>query len=104
MTHAHTPGPWGLQAGEHASLIWGAPPDHNAVLVARIQREGPIGGATHIADVRLMAVAPTMLAALLTCRDILDSLTTEQFTRGGDKPAREAITEALRAAGVEVEE
>ncbi|RJQ46852.1 MAG: hypothetical protein C4534_02060 [Gaiellales bacterium] len=49
-----------------------------------------------IAD--LIAAAPQLLAAVQITLQLLDNLTTEEFSRGGDKPAREALQAAFTAA------
>jgi hypothetical protein len=43
---------------------------------------------------RLLCAAPELLEAAKFTLDVLENMTTEQFQRGEDKPAREALSHA----------
>lgn len=64
MTDKHTPGPW--KAVPHGSRIYGPDGYELAATSYEWQRT-----STTEANARLIAAAPDMLAALLTCIDML---------------------------------
>lgn len=55
-------------------------------------------GRTKAQTDRLTAAAPALLAATRQALDVLEELTSEEFSRGGDRPAREALEAAYRLA------
>jgi len=54
-----------------------------------------LGDETDHNNGRLMAAAPALLEACIEVLDILENITTEQFTTGGDKRARAILEEAI---------
>ena len=49
---------------------------------------------------QLLAAAPELAEAARLTLHILDDLTTRQFQRGEDKPARDSLRAALKKAGI----
>ena len=77
----YTPGPW-MSHGQH--VITG-------------NDAGPID-ARSVADARLIAASPELLAAAGALLAKLDTMTTEEFRRGEEKVEREALRAAIRKA------
>lgn len=62
--------------------------------VCELKNKG-IGGP---ADARLIAAGPCMVEAIEFTLRLLDNLTTEDFSKGGDKPARDRLEAAYKMA------
>lgn len=94
---SHTPGPWEAWDDDGTGTL-------PCVLAKQVTDYGNfyVAQCNVFADAQFIAAAPAMKAALLLARDTYANLTSEQFARGEDKPAREAIDAALKLAGVEV--
>lgn len=52
------------------------------------------------ANFRLILAAPKLLTACIGMLNRMDTLTTEEFFRGGDKAEREAMREAIKEVGL----
>jgi len=50
------------------------------------------------ANARLIASAPLLLEAAEVARKMLLSMTSEDFSKGADRPARQALKAAIKAA------
>ena len=90
-TPKHTPGPWYASG----SYIEKTPSGHRFT-IAEVFRHN-VGQCK--ANARLIAAAPDLLAACELALTLLEDLTTEEFSRGGDRPARVALQAALARAG-----
>lgn len=88
----HTPGPWT------------AHDDDGTGTLPCVLAQQPTAGNFYVAqcnvfaDARLIAAAPTLLAALRLVLDNLDNMTTDEFARGADKHARDKARAAIRKA------
>lgn len=84
----YNPGPWTLDQGQIR--------DREGWALASVPLG--IGDETDQANGRLMAAAPELLEAALKMLDILENMTTAEFSRGADKEGREALAAAIKAA------
>ncbi len=101
MTLNHTPGPWTVSAGPDANRtghyrnVYGA---DGKMLVAMLGLSARVGQTQQNANARLIAAAPELLAALQYWLRAIDSMTTEEFSRGADKPCRDRAAAAIAKA------
>lgn len=88
----HTPGPWGVirAQGPIATLIRPAAQNFGYIAV--------IHGDNILRDAALVAAAPELLEACKFALQILSDITTEDFSRGADRPARDALEAAIATA------
>ena len=105
METKYTPGPWNLgdKMHEHSDgVVWSVPVwSHNGPEWGKMAAEGlaPTRDMAR-ANAALIAAAPELAEAAQLTLQLLDGLTPEQFERGEDKPAREALRAALQKAGI----
>ena len=92
----HTKGPWELQkiTGGYRIITGGK---------YTMNLDGPwYPSAEQLeafeANARLIAAAPELLEACTIAFDLLTDLTTDEFSRGLDRPARLALGKAIRKA------
>lgn len=99
MNAQHTPGPWqydedSLRPGWYSIY-------HNGPLAYCGDTTAEPGDGE--ANARLIAAAPDLLAAARLTLRLLEDLTAEQYSRGEDQPARDALRAAIeKAVGPEV--
>src|SRR5437868_3901379 len=102
----YTPGPWKsrIASPSDATLIVAGPaPDGDGyericTVRAREDRDYSKDDDRALANARLIAAAPDLLEACRLTLQILENLTTEDYSRGGDKPARKALEAAVAKA------
>ena len=89
----HTPGPWTA----HDDYGTGTLP---CVLSDTVNTGGNfyVAQCNVFADARLIAAAPEMLTVASALLAKLDTITTEEFSRGEEKTEREALRAAIRKA------
>lgn len=88
----HTPGPW-------AKSRDAVPPGHVQITVYSQESGERVATAfEREANANLIAAAPDLLAACRAMLDCLENLTTAEFGRGGDKPARRMLEQAIYKA------
>jgi len=108
----HTPGPWHVTNDQYSSALFG---NHIGFTIkswdGRLLRDVcniTLNNAVGIPEAERKANAQFIVRAcnchdelLEACRltlDILDNITTDNFSKGGDKPAREALEQAIAKA------
>lgn len=89
---AHTPGPWTdsplsdsgitIRSNDHRDVAW---------VLSQLPTETT-------ANARLIAAAPALLDAVRLTFRVLQNMTTEEFGRGADSEAREALRTAIAKA------
>lgn len=82
----HTPGPWHVDRGQVQNS--------DGDLLATYPFT--LGDESDHANGLLMAAAPDLLAAAILTLEALGEMDTEAFSRGADKPARDALRAAIR--------
>ena len=87
----HTPGPWAWDGGCLMSQQ-----SYTAVVLWYTSDDD--GVHCRPADRPLIAAAPELLAACKAALALLANLTSEEFARGGDRPARMALADAIARA------
>lgn len=112
MTAQHTPGPWNLTEDGYGiyyvnpQIEAGASihdPQHDSV-IARVDGQAVDAAFfgqdddTLLANARLIAAAPDLLAACEFAYSALCNLTTDDFQRGGDLPIRERLATVIAQA------
>ncbi len=82
---SYTPGPWQYRGGDVAAA--------DGTMIARVMYGTGFDGD-------LIAAAPDMLAALQEAARLLNTLTTDEYGRGGDKRIRDLLAATIaRATG-----
>lgn len=90
MNAKHTSAPWRLDN------IW-IPSEKGGAYAYPLGTDPDIATA----NAALIAASPELLAAAKLALDILDNITSKEFQRGGDKPARDALRSAIAAAEIQ---
>ena len=98
----HTPGPWEVDQKEPWVINsgWGciAEAYFGQVIGNNGQRKKVASGEAE-ANAHLIAAAPDLLEACTLALSTLDNITTEAFSKGEDKPTREALEQAIAKGG-----
>jgi hypothetical protein len=101
---SHTPGPWTRQFDPEE------PPFNEYVIVEKFPTQPnhpngqyiiarfPSGDSERTANASLIAAAPDLLAACEFSLSELANMTTEEFSMGGDRHARECLVAAIARA------
>ena len=101
MGTKYTPGPWTINRYTNY-CGWSVYSEPDGCLAERwytVERtEEQL--ARMYANAALIAAAPELAEAARLTLNLLDTLTPQQFERGEDKPAREALRAALKKAGI----
>lgn len=85
MTTKFTPGPWHVEEGQIKDK------DNNSLASVPYT----LGDETDRANAVLMAAAPDLLAAARFTLETLEEMDTDHFSKGADRPAREALELAI---------
>ena len=88
---AHTPGPWKVKsrdATRHKIVGGGG-------TIATIISTSKHPPKVKEANARLIAAAPALLEACQFALDKLNRMTTDEFSKGGDKATREKLEQVL---------
>lgn len=96
----HTPGPWWVEP-EEASAHRGLAICAADAVVATItpDENGPFPlDDTDQANARLIAASPGLLSTLEWTLEQLNTLTTDEYSKGGDKAIRERLQETINKA------
>ena len=93
MMKKHTPGTWYYTASDEDGLVYGA--NDTLILPHLILGRTP---AEQHANARLIAAAPDLLAACEAVMEALENMTTDNFSRGADKPCRDMMAAAIKKA------
>lgn len=94
----HTPGPWHVETwqyeqGKRSEIM--VQTNQDAICKVENLWCPDDRHDEKLANARLIAAAPAMLDALQFTRNLLRNLTTDEFQRGGDEPARDKIDAVL---------
>ena len=95
----HTPGPWTVDACYLPTVVTIRNAGWDAICaISETSLYAYEDDEIHsllLANARLIAAAPDLLAACTFMLDLLENMTTEQFANGADKAARVALRAAI---------
>jgi len=106
MSSTHTPGPWTADGSpkmdRHAIEVWVpapgpiAPGEEWAVAQANVCGFPP---SEVIANARLIAAAPALLAACRAALEVIERMTGNDLALGNNEPAETLLRDAIARAG-----